>query len=102
MNYAQLQAELRGMSKRDAVDRLHEHADTKSRSWCERNLQHLMALDHETFARAIVYADPVGNAVAINRDAGRTSLRPSDKKHGLGTVAKQCSEAAQTEHLERV
>jgi hypothetical protein len=38
-------------------------------------------------ARYITYADPVGNAVAMNVDAGRTSLRPKEKENGLEALS---------------
>ncbi|GAA1363059.1 hypothetical protein GCM10009596_23560 [Arthrobacter rhombi] len=49
----------------------------------------------EDLTRYITYSDPVGESVATNVDAGRTSLRHSNKKNGPGTVAKQFSETVQ-------
>lgn len=66
LNYALLQAELGGMDKKHAVLRLTELHPHKSKSFFDRNYNHLMALDprqlHETLGRS----DPTANKAIRN------------------------------------
>lgn len=59
-DYAQLQAALDDMTKRDAVDHLVSLFPHRPREWFRRNLARLMALTPDDLARFITYNDPTG------------------------------------------
>lgn len=60
-SYALLQEEIKDMSKKDAVDHLHEQFPHKAREWFRRNLGYLMALDPKGLSEVIGYSDPTAN-----------------------------------------
>ena len=57
-NYATLQNSIRHLSKKDAVEYLHQQYPANSKRWYSRNLHHLMALNEHSFYEAITYNDP--------------------------------------------
>ena len=64
-DFASLQDAIRDLSKRDAVDHLHSLFPQHTRSWMERNLPYLMALDPDDFW-GIAYPDPTGEDAVWN------------------------------------
>ena len=54
-----VQAWVRGMSKRDAVEYLAFHFPRRSPRWYSRNLERLTSIDPEIFWR-LTHADPTG------------------------------------------
>lgn len=72
---AQMQAEVRDLSKRDAVAVILGYLPHLSPSWINRNFAYVVELDADALAVVLTYADPTGESVAHNVDAGRTSLR---------------------------
>lgn len=65
-DYALLQSAVRDMSKRDAVDHLHNLFPHLARQWVNRNLSYLMALDPERLASVLSHGDPTGEAAVRN------------------------------------
>lgn len=66
LNYAQLQADVHGMDKKNAVTFLHESHPHKSKSFFDRNYNHLMALDPMGLYRFIGHSDPTANKAIKN------------------------------------
>src|SRR5690606_27586369 len=64
-DFASLQDAIRDLSKRDAVDHLHALFPHRTRSWMERNLPYLMALDPDAFWR-LTHPDPTGEDAVRN------------------------------------
>lgn len=57
-DYPALQKSIAHMSKRDAVDHLHQTYPHKAKAWFTRNLPYLTALDPIQLNDALGYADP--------------------------------------------
>ncbi|WP_151723968.1 hypothetical protein [Arthrobacter luteolus] len=66
LNYALLQEALAGMDKKSAVDHLLNLFPHKSKSYFDRNYQHLLALDPLGLSNILSYSDPTARK-AINR-----------------------------------
>ena len=71
-DFASLQDAIRNLSKRDAVDHLLSLFPHRTRSWMERYLPHLMALDPDTFW-SLAYPDPTGEGAVWNVMRGSAS-----------------------------
>lgn len=61
LNYALLQDEVRGMDKKNAVERLHELHSHKSKKFFDRNYLYLMALDPLGLSQLLGHSDPTAN-----------------------------------------
>ena len=66
LNYALLQAEVRGMDKKTAVAYLHETHPHKSKSFFDRYYTHLMDLDPLGLSRILGHSDPTANKAIRN------------------------------------
>lgn len=65
-DYSLLQDSIRGLSKKDAVAHLLDLFPHLSKSWTERNLGYLSALDPAGLASVLGYADPTGEKAVRN------------------------------------
>ena len=68
-HWADVQAELCRMQKRDAVAFLYSLDETNSWSWYGRNLHRLRTMRPADLATVLTYADPTGEAAANRADA---------------------------------
>lgn len=65
---AQMQSELRGLSKRDAVAVVQSWMPHLSRSWIVRNFSYVVELDPDALAVVLTYADPTGERATRRAD----------------------------------
>lgn len=66
LNYAQLQADVHGMDKKNAVAYLHETHPHKSKSFFDRYYNHLMALDPLGLSRILTFSNPTADKAIRN------------------------------------
>lgn len=65
-DYAALQLSIADMTKKDAVDHLHELFPHRDRAWFVRNFAYIVALDPLQLGEILGHSDPTANK-AIRR-----------------------------------
>jgi hypothetical protein len=65
-SYALLQEALEGMSKKDAVEHLHNLFPHRAERWFSRNFHYLMALDPLGLSEILGHSDPTANKAVRN------------------------------------
>lgn len=72
-DYALLQDAVAHMTKRDAVDYLHEMFPHQARAWFVRNLTYLMQLDPLGLSRILTFSNPTADKAIRNVMNGVTA-----------------------------
>lgn len=65
-DYAYLQEAIAPLSKRDAVEHLHHLFPHRTKTWFNRNLHYIMALDPEQLGELLPHRDPTARDAVRN------------------------------------
>lgn len=76
-NLGSIQASLLNLSKKEAVDLLRSEFPHKSKSWFERNLKYLMAMDKDDFYVLFNHQDPTAKTAIRNLSRQNANHRVS-------------------------
>lgn len=76
-NLGSIQAALLNLSKKDAVELLRSEFPHKSKSWFERNLKYLMAMDKDDFYVLFNHQDPTAKTAIRNLSRQNANHRVS-------------------------